>query len=298
MRGQAPYDTVDSQDDVISADGGDSRWTDGNCTFDRQSNLGGRDVRTQPSLEANNRSRFTGRAASAIAVGAAAIILSSLVFAPGAFPQSSSVGDTRDEGAGGEGYTFDNVEVAPVDNSHPLTNPSTHAAVSFTYHWVSTDYPGARECLVTVSDADGRIVGQDRWPRFSGMQSTGYFTEVTVPVDGEPASADIECLSGRVDDPTGDYELANVEVVSPEGSSAILDFDAQWRGSLPPATQLCKANVRDGDGRQLFTYDFTLSLADGGVRNGSMPMPIPDEVNSQPADVTLVCDELERPATD
>lgn len=193
------------------------------------------------------------------------------------------------------GYVFSDIGVGYAP--HPVTgqdDPST-ARVTYTYAWQGS-FPGAMLCEFTVRSSDGTIVGSKE-AGFTGLdpQRAGAFTDVAVA--GMPASAEISCDPGRLDDASGRFEVSKVDVEQQRGPggranprAVRLGLTARWTGGGDPAPQECLATVRGESGDVLFRDSFVLTSRSPVIRGAQTTLLADRDLPESATSASMSCE--------
>lgn len=145
------------------------------------------------------------------------------------------------------------------------------AGFSYQWRWATNEYPGQVRCRVSLSSADGSVVGHTEW-QLSALETQSRRPDVIgVRVSEPPVSARAECEAGAYSPGRGvDAEFVRAEAYAPthtEGESPPPDrirliFEAEALAEDHVDDRMCFMTVRFESGRQE-TDQFTTNQGEG-----------------------------------
>lgn len=145
------------------------------------------------------------------------------------------------------------------------------AGFSYQWRWATKEHPGEVQCRVSLSSADGSVVGRAEW-QLSGLETQSRRPDVIgVRVSEPPASARAECEAGAYAPGRGvNAEFVRAENYAPthiEGQSPLPDrirliFEAETLVEDHLDDRMCFMTVRFESGRKE-TDQFTTNQGEG-----------------------------------
>lgn len=233
-------------------------------------------------IEMTRQSQVLIRGVALISLAAAAAILISAVSSP-------SVGAVESGG-----YVFSGFSIERVPSPDGHRRPEF--AVGYTIKWDGDLFPGLRTCRFALIASNGSEVAHqvvDIYALDSAGRRAGTYMFRN---DGAPSPGrvTVSCEPGRLDDPSGRYNVTNVEVrraPTSEGDLRTLEatFDTQWLGQGSPGVSECVLEVQDASDQTLFFYSFTLDDAAGMAVDRVMRVIVEEEVVAEPQSAEIVC---------
>lgn len=187
-----------------------------------------------------------------------------------------------------EGYVFSKlaIKVTPDDDGPTSKNAALRGRITF-----EDSFPGKRTCRFSLLDSDGEIVGESTSDLLAAGASSGVIKD-TIPVEGKPVSADIECSAERLDDPDGFLRFRRVSVERDSGTERgffARSRSVTWEGDGDLTPQRCTISVLESDGELLF------KKRSGYVAAGEVPRVVefrftaPSWAVDRVADATVQC---------
>lgn len=148
------------------------------------------------------------------------------------------------------------------------------AGLSYRWRWATKKYPGEVQCEVTLSDANGSVVGRTTWG-LSGLETTSRGSHVAgVRVSGRPVAARAACEAGAYEPGPGvDVEFVRagtwtptyIEGTTPPPDRILLVFEATARAEDHVGSRMCFMTVWFESGRRE-TAEFTTNRGEGTWR--------------------------------
>lgn len=178
--------------------------------------------------------------------------------------------------AQGDTYVLSDFDIVyPYDDPRQDIPPSDRAAeVSFSTRWPQSGYPGEAQCELTLSDAQGLVVGTLTFDLISATNGSRAVPMV-VPVSGVPVSAEASChdlfdnTSSRgyvVTGPTRASAVADSSPGSDSPNRTQLTFQVTWQETgSEPDFRTCRLMVKRVDGTLDPPTRFNLLSGDGEV---------------------------------
>lgn len=223
--------------------------------------------------------RKVGYLVSTAAIGAAVLLLALLLG-----PMANE--EARSEDAG---YAFTHIKVVDPGSE------SSDAKVSFDVEWRGSEFPRTQRCVWVAQDEMGRERGRLA-VGVTAMDASVNHGDISLPVDGQIATAEPSCASETAAAPETAYEITDVSVEYPWSSemgvdkdSAVLRLHAAWPAPEKAAAEprRCTAVMASESGDS-FDYPFTLLAAD--PVNARMKVRVPEGM-SPPATARITCED-------
>lgn len=196
------------------------------------------------------------------------------------FSCANAVQDEHASGQAGGGngnYSFADVTVRRIDENT--------ARISWSTRWQGETFPGVRSCRWMVSGENGEPIGE-RSDTFVGMDPAAEEVSTEVTVEGDPASAGIECAEARLD--TGspyEYSFSGVRPILLEGQDGAwaIEYDAAWQGSGAAGPVTCTAALVADNGADLSSQEVNIYSSEGDVENGIVMTADPGDAHPESA---------------
>jgi hypothetical protein len=172
---------------------------------------------------------------------------------------------------------------ARISSSHgSVEGAKATVGVTLTSTWVGSDYPGESMCTLSLTDADGSLVGQQEFG-FSAMTSPAVFPESPVPVDGEPVDASVICSRAVLESDGGSYRFEDAVFEFDEDRGIfVVRSTARWATSDSPGIHRCVVTTAGSNQ----AADFTLGVKDGNTFSA----PVPEAMATQGTDPMFNCE--------
>lgn len=221
-----------------------------------------------------------------------AVIAASAILAFAGVSAISSVGRVPPSAVGEPTYELSDFSIT-YPSVDPLTGKkdSETAEIGYRTAWDGSVFPGSADCLLTVQDSKGRVIGEQP-VEIEALMPSAVVASVDVSVEGVPASASGSCGSGQRAPADAEYVLSDVRV-DVLGPNRVWDAEvranAAWANGVYPGTQKCIAKLALGDGT---TRDvpFTLHVDDGTDIHVAVPPRLQDAESA-----TASCEPYQNP---
>lgn len=192
---------------------------------------------------------------------------------------------TPDDETGG--YSFSDVSVEKAVQVPGNEGPRDLVLVRFDYAWKTKTFPGFRECLFVVHDAAGEAIGQHR-PLVGFTEPEGSSLR-KIDVDGDPASAQIEC-GPRLPGPDLGYKITNVRIDATSSWEIVVTFDTLWKGEgSVPGQSRCIASVFDAGGTTIVAHEFTFSTEADRLDDAPLSLEAPSATGRKAVRAEIIC---------
>lgn len=178
---------------------------------------------------------------------------------------------------------------------HPFQETTAVAGVGYTATWLEGRYPGVARCRITLSNKQGRVVGQADFTLDSASAEFVRQIGEAVSVDGEPSQGHGRCGQGNYN-PNASRATFQASSMSPtsnryhpegESSRAEITFDVDWPGEGGQFMRTCRVTVKYQDGTESGGEPFTTNMDEGPA---SYDVLVGDRADVESA--VLECEDL------
>lgn len=179
-------------------------------------------------------------------------------------------------------YSIARIQVGPQNGQD--------VRVAFSLEWTNNEFPGIRNCTITVYDRRGEVVGKRVLERVYKMSPGAGTLGKEVAVPGTASSADVSC-GERLDDPNGRYEITNIAVKRSriDSEELLVSFDSKWTGATDvTGIATCKLTVYDG-GTVVLQEDTTYSSEGQSASSVQIPLMLPSGYSGTPTSADVSC---------
>lgn len=192
-------------------------------------------------------------------------------------------------------YEFTDIAVAYATDPQTDLVDTHHARVEYRAAWASGVFPGQRRCTWRVLGPGGEVVGETSGT-FRSRSQEPTRAEVRLSITGVPQSAEVQCESGRLDDPAGTFSFTRIRpklMPIPQGGidphRIRLVLDGNWMGEGVPAPQECDVIVHSTDGDTILSTEFGLATNNRELQGLEVPLHLGSDLKETPASATLDC---------
>lgn len=191
--------------------------------------------------------------------------------------------------------------LAPAD--YDLSNATLEetglgsATVRFSLAWDGNEFPGIRDCTISVYGPAGALVGERTIERVFTLRPDSATLSKDVPVEGRAESTSVVCTD-RLDDPNGRYRISDVRTsrVTRGAGELLVTVDSQWAGTTrEPGIAVCAFEVVGTQGTVLVDEETTFWHEGAAVEDVPVPFSVAEGLDEQPASTDVECRPYEQP---